>query len=257
MIIDTSKISAVQQAILKSVQSALNTNHKFELNELVPNKFRVLTEESASFIGMQMKLHHAFTTSAFSKFAFEHGLMESIKYSGGNAELARQGNPGYDITIEGQKFSLKTEAAKNSNINAVHISKWMELGKNANWGNKEKFDIEKEQVLVELAEEFVRHLGGYDRILVLRHLSGKKVNSSFSRYYELVEIPKEILLECLNGRFELKMDSKQFPKPGYCYVTNKYGNPIFSLYFDGGGERKLQIKHLDKSVCIHHASWEF
>ncbi|WP_218060741.1 hypothetical protein, partial [Alishewanella sp. HH-ZS] len=147
--------------------------------------------------------------------------------------------------------------AKNSNLNAVHISKWMELGKNASWGNKEKFEIEKEQVLVELAEEFMRHLGGYDRILVMRHLSGKKVNSNFSRYYELVEIPKEILLECKNGRFELKMDSKQFPKPGYCYVTNKYGNPIFSLYFDGGGERKLQIKHLDKSICIQHASWEF
>jgi hypothetical protein len=257
MKIDISKTTAVQLAVLESASNALNTLHNFELNELIPKQFRVLTEESASFLGMQMKLHHAFTTSAFSKFAFEHGLFEGVRYSGGVAELARQGNPGYDIAIAGEKFALKTEAAKNSNINSVHISKWMELGKNATWGNLEKFDLGKEKVLIELAGEFVKHLGGYDRILVLRHLSGKKVGSSFSRYYELIEIPKEILLECLNGRFELKMESRQFPKPGYCYVTNKYGNPIFSLYFDGGGERKLQIKHLDKSVCIKHASWEF
>jgi len=257
MIIDTSKTSAVQQAILDSVKNALNLPHKFVLNEYLPEQFRILDENSASYLGLQMKLHHAFTTSAFSKFAFEHGLMEGVNFSGAEAELARQGNPGYDIAIAGQKFSLKTEAARNSSFDIVHISKWMELGKNPNWGDRDKYLIEKEKLLIELAQEFVRHLGGYDRILVLRFLNGKKGNSSFSRYYELVEIPKEVLLECLNGRFEMKMESTQFPKPGYCYVTNRYGNPIFSLYFDGGGERKLQIKHLDKSVCIQHASWEF
>lgn len=82
MKIDTSKTTAVQLAVLESASNALNTLHNFELNELIPKKFRVLTEESTSFLGMQMKLHHAFTTSAFSKFAFEHGLMESIRYSG-------------------------------------------------------------------------------------------------------------------------------------------------------------------------------
>lgn len=257
MIIDTSKTSAAQQAILNSVEKALNVPHKFVLNELVPSSYKILNEGSASYLGLQMKLHHAFTTSAFSKFAFEHGLKESISTTGGQAELARQGNPGYDIEIAGQKFSLKTEAAKNSSFDMVHISKWMELGKNPNWGDKEISLKEKENVLVELANEFIQHLTGYDRILVLRFLNGKKVGSSFSRFYELVEIPKEILLDCRSGRFEMKVDSKQFPKPGYCYVTNRYGNPVFSLYFDGGGERKLQIKHLDKSVCIQHASWEF
>jgi type II restriction enzyme len=29
------------------------------------------------------------------------------------------------------------------------------------------------------------------------------------------------------------------------------------LYFDGGGERKLQIKHLLKSHCAVIATWEF
>ena len=55
----------------------------------------------------------------------------------------------------------------------------------------------------------------------------------------------------------MKLGSKQFPKPGYCYVRNEDGQTIFSLYFDGGGERKLQIKNLSKDTCRVHAEWEF
>ena len=51
-------------------------------------------------------------------------------------------------------------------------------------------------------------------------------------------------------------DSKQNPKPGYCYVEEN-GNTLFSLYFDGGGERKLQVKGLQKSLCTVHATWQF
>jgi hypothetical protein len=52
------------------------------------------------------------------------------------------------------------------------------------------------------------------------------------------------------------VESKQSPKPGYCDVTEK-GVLLFQLYFDAGGERKLQIKNLGKSNCIIHAYWKF
>ena len=52
-------------------------------------------------------------------------------------------------------------------------------------------------------------------------------------------------------------ESKQFPKPGYCDVINENGEMKFQLYFDGGTERKLQIKNLLKTHCIVHAVWEF
>ncbi|MBK7271462.1 MAG: hypothetical protein IPI07_18805 [Flavobacteriales bacterium] len=29
------------------------------------------------------------------------------------------------------------------------------------------------------------------------------------------------------------------------------------MYFDGGGERKLQVQHLRKSLCLVHAEWVF
>jgi len=52
------------------------------------------------------------------------------------------------------------------------------------------------------------------------------------------------------------MESKQNPAPGYCYVEDADG-VSFALYFDGGGERKLQIKNLQKRLCVVHATWEF
>jgi type II restriction enzyme len=75
--------------------------------------------------------------------------------------------------------------------------------------------------------------------------------------YELVEIPKSLLEKAAGGRLEMMHGSKQSPKPGYCHVTDETGRVMFQLYFDGGTERKLQIKKLDKSLCTVHAEWKF
>lgn len=92
----------------------------------------------------------------------------------------------------------------------------------------------------------------YDRILTLRRLKAVGFH-----VYELVEIPKALLLEAGSGQFEMKSDSRQFPKPGYCTVHAPDGRIKFQLYFDGGTERKLQIKQLDKALCVVHATWRF
>jgi type II restriction enzyme len=75
--------------------------------------------------------------------------------------------------------------------------------------------------------------------------------------YELVEIPKGILEAAKDGNLEMRVDSKQHPKPGYCYVKDKRGELMYELYFDAGGERKLQVKNLWKRYCTVHATWEF
>ena len=92
----------------------------------------------------------------------------------------------------------------------------------------------------------------YDKILSLR-----AIRKAPNWKYELVEIPTKILKLAAGGELEMKLNSKQFPKPGYCYVRNEQGETIFNLYFDGGGERKLQIKNLHKEYCHVHAVWEF
>ena len=104
-----------------------------------------------------------------------------------------------------------------------------------------------------LLSQFLKHLKAYDRILSLRTLSQPPADW----FYELVEIPKEMLTSAQTGELEMDLDSKQNPKPGRCYVRDTTGQLLFQLYFDGGGERKLQIQRLQKSACAVHATWRF
>ncbi|MEB4589445.1 restriction endonuclease [Candidatus Thiothrix sp. Deng01] len=198
--------------------------------------------------GDALRIHHSFSKEPFTKDKFEYALERVLKFCGGDdaAELAPKGNPGHDITIKGVPFSLKTQADKNISVDHIHISKFHELGKGS-WGDQDAD-------LVGLREQFFEHMRSYGRILSLRCLETKK---TASWRYELVEIPKGLLAEAAAGQLEMKHNSKQYPKPGYCYVTDEAGNTRFQLYFDGGTERKLQIKRLDKSLCIVHAEWIF
>ncbi len=110
----------------------------------------------------------------------------------------------------------------------------MELGKGV-WKDKE-------EDLIGLRQLFLEHLTQYDRIFILRCLT-----KSPDWHYELVEIPKSLLVKASQGKLEMKHASSQFPKPGYCYVVGQSGEELFKLYFDGGRENKLQIKDLTKT----------
>ena len=100
---------------------------------------------------------------------------------------------------------------------------------------------------------FFEHMQNYEQIFTLRALS----DAESHKKYELVEIPKALLLGADSGEFEVKENSKQKPQPGYCRVIDKDGRIRFELYFDGGTERKLQIRKIRKELCIVHAIWEF
>ena len=171
-------------------------------------------------------------------------MKQFLRASGVAAELAPHGRRGYDIRITGHKVSLKTEAARAIRLDLLHISKFMELG-GGQWGDNPND-------LIGLRQQFLDNLAGIDRILVLRAL--RKGEPDY--LYELVEIPKNLLERASVGRFEMRTESTQFPKPGYCFVENS-DDLLFNLYFDGGGERKLQIKSLKKELCKVHASWQF
>jgi Type II site-specific deoxyribonuclease len=194
--------------------------------------------------GDVLRIHHCFSKEPFSKDKFEYALEKVTQESGIPASLSMRGQRGFDITIRGDRFSLKTEAASKISTKSIHISKFMELG-GGHWGDSPK-DLEG------LRQQFLTNLSAVQRILTLRAL--RKGTPDYC--YELVEIPKPLLLKATHGRLEMKMDSSQYPKPGYCYVEED-GTPLFKLYFDGGGERKLQIKSLQKSLCTVHATWTF
>ncbi|GFE59960.1 restriction endonuclease [Geobacter sp. AOG2] len=204
----------------------------------------IISETSLADFGDVLRLHHCFSREPFSKDKFEFALEMVLQASGKDARLAPRGTRGYDIEISGHKVSLKTEAAKAIRQELIHISKFMELG-GGQWGDSPND-------LVGLRQQFLGNLAGIERILVLRAL--KKGAPDY--LYELVEIPKALLELANQGRLEMRLESKQHPKPGYCYVERD-NETLYSLYFDGGGERKLQIKSLRKDLCRIHATWRF
>lgn len=204
----------------------------------------LVTEAIVDYFGNALMFHHCFSVESFSKDKFEYVLEQSFIANNKEAKRAPKGNPGHDITIENVGFSLKTQADKNIQHDVVHISKFMELGK-GNWSDKP-------EDLNGLREQFLTHMESYERILTLRNL-----RAGHGWHYELVEIPKALLMEAVDGKMEMKTDSTQNPKPGYCRVFNQNNKLKFSLYFDGGTERKLQIKGLDKTLCKVHCEWIF
>lgn len=200
----------------------------------------IINECMLTSLGDTLRIHHSFSREAFSKDKFEYAVERTMQFCGLQAELAPRGNPGHDITIGNQRVSLKTQADRNIKVDRLHISKFMELGKGV-WQ------------LELLREQFFQHMENYERILILRCLS----RTGNRWHYELVEIPKSLLDEARGGQLHIMELSKQNPKPGYCDVTDSDGAYRFRLYFDGGTERKLQVKELRKNLCVVHAHWIF
>lgn len=199
---------------------------------------------AACNFGDALQIHHSFSAEPLSKDRFEYLLLKVLTLSHHKVSLTPRGNPGHDISIDGLKVSLKTQANREIRPDLIWISKFMELGK-GQWGDDPKD-------LVGLRNLFLAHLKQYKRILSLRCLARAP-----QWRYELVEIPKRLMALAINGELEMRSKSKQYPKPGYCYVRDSKGQDMYQLYFDGGTERKLQIKNLRMCHCKLHATWEF
>ena len=233
------ELTAGQLHWVQRVVSIYAAQHTFTLNES-----GLLDEVTLQNFGDAMRVHHSFSSEPFSKDKFEYVLVNVMNLSGHKAELASRGNPGHDATVDGVQLSFKTQADADIREDSLWISKFMELGK-GDWGD-DPAD------LAGLRAQYLDHLANYEKIFTLRALQ-----KAPHWKYELVEIPVSILKLAKRGELEMRLDSTQFPKPGYCHVRDKHGNTILNLYFDGGSERKLQIRSLDKEHCKVHATWDF
>lgn len=202
----------------------------------------VVSVDVLNGLGDLLRIHHAMSRQPLTKAPFEYALEKALNRSKVSSALADSAtNPGHDITIDGVRFSLKTEAAAAIREDFVHISKWMEMGKG-------EWDPPNVQL-----PRFLEHLNGYDRILVMRCLE-----RTGNRYrYELVEIPRTLLLEAKHGLVKPAKKTTQATMPHHCDVASEDGAKKFSLYFDAGAERKLQVRDLRKDLCVLHATWRF
>ncbi|NYT66843.1 restriction endonuclease [Alcaligenaceae bacterium] len=226
-------LSPSQQKWVKSAIHAFDSSCQFNR---APES-DVVTDAVLTSLGDRLLSHHAGSHQALSKDRFEFAFEAALNAADTPAQLVKsRTNRGHDINIRGVPVSLKTEAAANIKDESIHVSKWMELGR-GDW----KLPL--------LRDLFLEHMQSYERIFIFRRL--KNFNNKIR--YELVEIPKSLMLESTNCELEVRTNSRQDPQPGYGYIRDQNGALKYSLYFDGGTERKLQIKHLRKDLCKVHA----
>lgn len=207
----------------------------------------VVTEDFAEAFGDVLRLHHTVSSEPFTKDKFEYAVVSLLNELEHDARKAPAGNPGRDLEVDGTGWSLKTQADRGIRRDEIHISKFMELGR-GRW--------EEEADLYGLRDRMMAHMTRYDRIFTLRCLSRARTYMGDDYIYELVEIPKALLQRAMDFECRMMMTSRQTPKPGTCTVTEG-GRVLFELYFDGGTERKLQVRKLAKSACTVHCTWQF
>lgn len=238
-------IQNLRQASPESISYMLKLNDHLAagIKSWVSPVSDLVNDDFAKKFGFALLVHHANSPEPLTKIAFEVTMVKVMLDCDRHAERGPMGNPGHDIKVGNQRFSLKTQADKGIIEHQVHISKMMELGKGEWTDRQEDFDALKTQVK--------NHIGRYERILVLRRLKSKHHHR-----YELLEIPKELLLEAMNFQVSISVRSKQKVKSGSIIVPDLDGSTKFKMHFDGGGERKLQLQQLQKCHCIVHATWE-
>jgi Type II site-specific deoxyribonuclease len=235
IVAELSKLPEPKLRLVRTIIARLGQSSSHEL--LLTNLFDPCF--ATGFEGV-LQIHHALSEAPFTKDKFEWGVVQVLLACGRKSRRGPRGLAGHDVEIDGERWSLKTQADQGIRMDRLRISKFMELGKGS-WKN--------EADLVGLRDQMIAHMNRYDRILSLRHFE-QPGKAGLHHFYELVEIPKSLLEEAKSGTITMNHDSKQRPKPGYCTVDGK-----FQLYFDGGTERKLQIKNLMKSNCLVHATW--
>lgn len=172
------RLSPMQQEWVRSAIRAFESACQFNR---APDS-DVVTDAVLAAFGDRLLSHHSGSHQALSKDRFEFALEAALTAAGIPAQLVKnRTNRGHDINIRGIPVSLKTEAAANIKDELIHVSKWMELGRGA-W----KLPL--------LRDLLLEHMQSYDRIFTLRRLkdTGAKLR------YELVEIPKALLLEAAN-----------------------------------------------------------
>jgi hypothetical protein len=235
---EVNALTASQKAWIGAFVKQFSMEHEFRFNKDSDLVDQLVLDN----IGDMLRIHHAMSRRALSKAPFEYAFEKALQLSGKRAQLADSAtNPGYDLIVSGTRISLKTEAARNVKEHSIHVSKWLEMGK----GHWDPPNIQ--------LPRFLEHLNGYDRILTLRCL--RQTGEQY--WYELVEIPHAIMLDAATGSMEKAAKTKQESFPWYCRVSDGKGGHKYSLYFDAGSERKLQVKNLLKEHCTVHATWKF
>lgn len=169
---------------------------------------------------------------------FEYGHVHALKAMGKNAECIGEQQKPFDVIMESEKHSLKTETRKNLKLDRVHLTKLM----TASWLRHLSLD--------EVIDKITNHISSFDRLLVLRAKHGtiKPIV-----VVELVEIPK-ILLNTMTHLTQ-KDFSAWTCKNGRIGSSKATFRDLYTITLEATAS-KINLD-VARSQCICHAQFKF
>jgi hypothetical protein len=227
-----------RQALLLELAEALTRT----IDVTIDRGTDILTPAFVEDFTGRVLAYHAMHEEKMTKKTFEYVFCGASRAAGRAAEITGSAvNAGADVTVDGSKFSLKTEAAQGISAEAITISKLME----ARW-------IRECRTGADFAREVSSHVGGhlehYERMLTLRafDLADGTVE------YNLVEIPLAVLRQVKALR--ASDFSERTKNGGSSAKVTVNGRPAFTLRLDGSVE-KITVSGLRVDVCRRHGTW--
>ncbi len=215
---------------------------KKNIQENISDKSDILVSSFTKNFSNRLIIHHATHEQNFKKKAFEYAFCAASISSGKKARIiSDQTNPGADVIVDGEAFSLKTEGSKDIREKKITISKLME----ARWIRECKTSRD---FALETTTRVVDHLNRYERILILRSFD---LSENFVRY-DLAEIPLSLLLRI--GKLTANDFTPRTKSGGSSAPVKHNGMQAFTLRLDGSVE-KVTISNLRIDLCIKHGSW--
>lgn len=201
-----------------------------------PTPSSLVTEVFAREFQAALLLNHYFLGAPLVTASFEAAFIRAARASGQTVTPAPDGYRFWDVDIGGRRISLKSTAASNLRVGALHISKLCE----AAWIQDMRGAAQRENATKRL---FADYTGAVDSIIQLRLFRHRT-------FYELVEIPSALLKQVADvPRAEFAPDGPSIGIP-----VGK-APPDFTLKLDRS-DAKITLANINKDVCRVLATWQ-
>ena len=218
--------------LVEQIRSSLSRPASYRIHDK-----SIFSEEDVIYISKRLQLHHSINDEPVNKETFEYLIVSVFQRNGVIArKIERRDNPGEDVCIGDEKWSLKTESGKNIKVNQLHITKFMECA----W-QKDYTSIN--DYISDAVPRILSHTSNYGRIFTFRYLPN-------TLNYQLVEIPKDQV------DWVSKADISQLSdrtKRGGITLFSKSDQPRLVRFRFDGSDDKLTLTGIKLEDCILHA----
>jgi hypothetical protein len=206
------------------------------LESLLPSS-NLVDELFAQEFRIRILLQHGLQGSPLFQDTFDAAFLKAAIASGRDARnQSGETNRFWDLTLDGEKISLKSSKANDLKVGTLHISKLSE----AAWIQDCRSAKARREHTLALFDDYLKTV---QRIFQLRYFKNKLL-------YELVEIPIDLIAPILDA-----------PVSAFAAEGSNVGIPVGAGQFDmvivlDRSDAKITLRHIRKERCLVHGTWQ-